>query len=73
MCNGMDDGNKQDLCVPSLFSICLVDKVPSVHVKTSKQFKLLTNQFESSQAFNKIMNTEKTGKATRLKVLPKEM
>ena len=38
-------------------------------VKTSKRFKLLRNQFESSQAFNKILNTDKTDKATRLKVL----
>ena len=38
-------------------------------VKSSKRFKLLTNQFESSQAFNKILNTDKTDKATRLKVL----
>ena len=27
ICNRMDNGNKQDLCVPSLFSVCMVDKV----------------------------------------------
>ena len=33
-----------------------------------QRYKLLTNQFESRQAFNKILNTDKTDKATRLKV-----
>ena len=26
-CNGIDNGNEQDLCMPSLFSIFMVDKV----------------------------------------------
>ena len=26
-CNRLDDGNEQDLCVPRLFSVCMVDKV----------------------------------------------
>ena len=26
-CNGMDDGNEEDLCLPSLFSVCMMDKV----------------------------------------------
>ncbi len=38
-------------------------------VKSSKRFKLLRAKFESSRAFNEILNTNVTDKVTRVKML----